>query len=694
MQHPAPDDWNTWDVRYHTAVVHPPSGIRIRAGIRTPDGRVIDDFTWRRGLVRLGHHTVDGGYAEVTVHCTEDCCGAARLRLRFAKTAPGVLSGSAELSGHTAGHAIVLRTDGFTDGRRPDLSAPAVFETPGELHFDVAKLRFGCGVAQGARPLDADLDAAGRKADAAALATSGLLGRAGEGYTRSLTWNTVLRSDGARVITPTSRDFVSRERRGFYGTWALHCWDTFFSGLTATWIDHDYARGIFGQMLEQATPQGFVPNRVCDDRGRTDDRSQPPVGAYTVLKAYRSTGLCDATRDRRLLTEAYDVLRDWHDWWPRARRGPHGLLAWGSDPTDDPGSATADSTKRESGMDDSPMWDEIAYDPRTHTMDLADVGLNALHAADAEAVADMAGLLQDAPTEQRLRAEHAATAARIEEHLWDEAAGHHRNLRADGGFDLHLAPSMLYPLLAGTPSAQRARRLAATLLHPELLGGSPPLPSVSRSDPGYDRHYMRGRVWGPVAFLAVEGLRRYGLRERAAAIADELLGMFRREWEEHSHVHENYPSGPDEDIHFFDARSDYLLTWGNLLAYLAMQELADPLPAGWRFGHPGRPAALHRLRLREGPLTVEAGHRLRVTLDGALLLDAPPRTVIEEYVRAPGEIRAVVHGPEAEVVFGVPAPAGAQARTAVRGRVGTTRVAADGTVRLTAGDGTAVRITL
>src|SRR6185369_7662656 len=67
MTIPEAAGWNTWDVRYHTGWTHLPGGLRLRFGLRGPDGTVFDGFTWRHGLVRLGHHTVDGRYAAVTV---------------------------------------------------------------------------------------------------------------------------------------------------------------------------------------------------------------------------------------------------------------------------------------------------------------------------------------------------------------------------------------------------------------------------------------------------------------------------------------------------------------------------------------------------------------------------------------------------------------------------------------------------
>jgi hypothetical protein len=65
-------------------------------------------------------------------------------------------------------------------------------------------------------------------------------------------------------------------------------------------------------------------------------------------------------------------------------------------------------------------------------MNRAGVGLNALHGADAEAPALMADRLSDRASADRLGPELAATRQRVEHLFWDETAGHHRNVRADG----------------------------------------------------------------------------------------------------------------------------------------------------------------------------------------------------------------------------------------------------------------------
>ncbi|MFD8819878.1 hypothetical protein ACFV23_52495 [Streptomyces sp. NPDC059627] len=381
---PVPTGWNTWDVRTHTGMNRLPDGPRVRFGVLGREGPVLDGFTWRDGLDRLGPHTVDGSYAEVTVRAAGH-----RLRLVFAGGPGDVLDVLAESTG-----VVVLSVEGLdaiekqTDlaaavraggirwtvatsapGRRIEGAATALvlaFDTEADVELRIAPAtsapRRGAGPYRSAAPPRGATShngaaaerrhSAARAAERTSLRSTGWLGDAADALTRAVTWNTVYAPDIGRVLTPTSRDFVSAERKGFYGTWALHAWDTFFTGLVASAVDRDYARGIFEQILPYADATGMIPNRISDDRGRTDDRSQPPVGALTVYQAYLAGGLSPGTRDTTLLDRTFPALLAWHDWWPRARRGPHGLLAWGSDPVaGDAASATLDRARRESGLD-------------------------------------------------------------------------------------------------------------------------------------------------------------------------------------------------------------------------------------------------------------------------------------------------------------------------------------------------------
>ncbi|EST33317.1 hypothetical protein M877_01955 [Streptomyces niveus NCIMB 11891] len=134
-----------------------------------------------------------------------------------------------------------------------------------------------------------------------------------------------------------------------------------------------------------------------------------------------------------------------------------------------------------------------------------------------------------------------------------------------------------------------------------------------------------------MAYLAVRGLRRYELTELSRPVVGALLRLFLDEWREHGHVRENYPATDGENLTGFEKRSDGLMAWGGLLAYLAFGELADARPDGWRFAHPGEPAELCNLPLGDGRLDIRAADRLTVALDGRVLLDMAPGVVVRGY---------------------------------------------------------------
>ncbi|MEV0719289.1 hypothetical protein, partial [Asanoa sp. NPDC050611] len=179
-------------------------------------------------------------------------------------------------------------------------------------------------------------------------------------------------------------------------------------------------------------------------------------------------------------------------------------------------------------------------------------------------------------------------------------------------------------------------------------------------------------------------VRRYGLDTHTRPIVDALLRLFLDEWTAHSHVRENYPVVPGEDVRPLAARSDGLMGWGGLLGYLAIQELADPRPDGWRFAHPGRPASVDGLALAEGRLAVRAGERLVVALDERPLLDAPAGVTVTGYERGPDVVRLRFSGAGDGLTIAVP-PA-AESRSEVNVRVGdhtaTRVVEAGGVVRI------------
>lgn len=692
----APPGWGSWEAAAVNALAHPPSGLALRLTLRDGTGACRDDFSWRDGLGRLGPHSGNGAYGRLTLGGGEalvesEFAGGEVLVWRLAPLPGGGASGIVVQVGAAWGrqarvwraggrlHAVcaderwtvMAHTGGPAsdangwDSLSPNVAAPADLAVPPGAELLIAAIPAGqaaCSVAAARR----HLEAARATHEAARLRSDGWLGDAVDGISQVVAWNTIWEPGAGRVCTPVSRDWC-RGGAHPWGSYVLFAWDTFFCALLAAPERPELAAANVRAMLAAQAADGMVPN-YASELLTCADHSQPPVGAYCVLRLYRGAALGDAGQSegslgRTFLAEVFPALLRWHRWWPAARDGNgDGLLEWGSTPIPaQPWTGNLQAAIFESGLDNSPLYDGAALCDMSHTMELADVGLNALYALDAWALSELAAELGESALAVELAAEHRAMGERINRELWDEASGVYRNRRWDGAFAPQLAPTSFYPLLTGlVPPERAARMLGEHLLHPDRFWGPQPLPSIARNSPAYaDQTYWRGRVWGPMNWLVGEGLRRAGFAQAGRALARASLNLFLGEWRAEGHIHENYhaESGDGDDV----PNSDPLYTWGALLPFLAVQELVDCAPwAGWSFGTgDGEPASIDGLRLAEGRLAVASSPAgLTVTLDGALrlALDVPARVsayreradgrsfVVEAPAQRAGTVRLTVGG--------------------------------------------------
>jgi len=299
-------------------------------------------------------------------------------------------------------------------------------------------------------------------------------------------------------------------------------------------------------------------------------------------------------KDKKILEDSFSELLRWHNWWFTKRDGNRdGLLEFGAHPSSErtaPDLEPIDFRIKailESGLDNSPMYDDVVFNEKTHTLELADVGLNSLYALDSWSLAEIASELGDKRKERRLREEYGRIKDRINAELWDETKGLYLNRYWNGKFSYRISPTSFYPLIAGVAPKDRAERMVREhLLNEKEFWGEYVIPSIAKDDAAFsDNAYWRGRIWGPMNFLVSEGLRRYGFDEAAHELARKSVKLFRREWEKESHIHENYNAltgeGEDDPL-----SSDPFYTWGAFLPYLGIQELIDVEPwGGLRLGN-------------------------------------------------------------------------------------------------------------
>lgn len=113
------------------------------------------------------------------------------------------------------------------------------------------------------------------------------------------------------------------------------------------------------------------------------------------------------------------------------------------------------------------------------------------------------------------------------EQLWDPYSGQyyprdfitHRLLKES-------TVATFLPLYAGTISQERANALVKLLENDQLFGSAYPVPSVAVSSPWFKpKGYWQGPSWVNMNWLIIDGLKRYGFKDHAAALSESTLEM-------------------------------------------------------------------------------------------------------------------------------------------------------------------------
>jgi hypothetical protein len=412
-------------------------------------------------------------------------------------------------------------------------------------------------------------------------------------------------------------------------------WDCFFGSLLTNVEDVAQTSASTRAILLSQSPNGVVPN-VDGGSGTSPDRSQPPIGSYVVWKNYRKN------QDKDMLEWAYPRLKLWHAWW-FANRGDgrpwrdgnrNGLLEWGSDKGSSfsvGGRGFLQGAKWESGMDDSPMYDDAVYDPNTYTMNLDDVGLNSLYALDSECLAKIAEILGQEDDGRRFTADYERIKSAMRQELWNEKDGIYENRYWDGHLSTRLSPTNLYPMLAGVATHEQAKRMVKEhLLNPKEFWGKYVIPTISRNDAAFeDQYYWRGDIWGPTNYLVYEGLNRYGEDEVALQFAEKSYDLFMDDWHANQHTNEQYYAWGGS------AGGDKHYSWGALLCLIPMEQYLDETPwDGLRFGalNPHATGDLSNISWNHHRYDVTIGpDRTVVQRDGEVRFDANAGVVLRDY---------------------------------------------------------------
>lgn len=579
--------WNTWYNNSMLSHVHLPEGFAVNVCFKSYGGYLRETFKVSKQYNRPeelipGLRSDDGFYTSIVVQY-EKC------RVRVESAADGedllLLITPEEIGGYlkfVIEAGVPWNRDGSVSregeqlagrcgGREFRLGATAAAEEDGYVMTTAPALVFSAdrplGVYSG-RPRSMEeivtLMAARRAEQLARVRQYGELADAFQAMQTILAWNTIYDAPNNRVITPVSRWWNA----AWWGGFVLFDWDTYFASYMFSLFNKELAYANAIEITKAITPQGFIPNYLAAGNNGSWDRSQPPVGSFIINEIYKKY------REQWLLDETYAELLSWNRWWVK-NRSIKGYLAWGSSVVEDKnyqGGTDFLGAILESGLDNSPMYDDIPFNEVTRTMELADVGLMSFYINDCKSLAEIAAVLGKKEDVRELEG-RARQFSDLLKTMWDEKAGIYFNRRTDTGqFNRKLSPTNFYPLLAGVPTQKQAERMIRDhYFNPSEFHGEFVLPSIAKDVPGYkDNAYWRGRIWAPMNFLVYMGLRRYNLPEARADLLDRSYQLLMKSWRVNGAIYENYNSETGEGD---DVRSaDSFYHWGALLTFLSFIE--------------------------------------------------------------------------------------------------------------------------
>ena len=362
-------------------------------------------------------------------------------------------------------------------------------------------------------------------------------------------------------------------------------WDSALIAIGYAHYDEDRAMRELAHLFDSQWSNGLVPQIVFNpefsdyfpgtrfwhaersldaprDR-KTSGVVQPPVHATAVLQIYRRAD--DEAKAREFLRYAFPKLKEWHEYLYRERDPEGEGLVYIRHPW-------------ESGMDNSPMWDQImqrlqlnedqipsyeradthtvsaedrptgaAYDRFAYLVKLfadrdydeakirekcpflvQDVLFNALLCRSERDLAQIARTLRKDPSPHEARAEKSARA--VDEKLWDEEHGTYLDydLAEERPLRVRFAPNFV-PLFADIPGEERAGRMVDCLENGgfRLSGeGITPVPSYDMRGFGFSPvQYWRGPVWININWFLMRGLRDYGYEKHAERLARAIVDL-------------------------------------------------------------------------------------------------------------------------------------------------------------------------
>lgn len=584
--------WNTWDNRSVLTHVMLPDGLALILGLEDTEEKIYEQqfFTGNRvpdtDRVRTIAHTPDGSFTHLTLTWQHF-----DIRVRTASQGDNlyiVVSQDGWVKGnlHIKNEMLydkkgqITVSDKQIKAKLPNKNITffvngqkAESDSSNALVFSLEKTVYISTQKLSDQEIKQKVDDAEKEWLKKCDAFGGLYSESGQVYSaiqNALNWLVVYDPQLDRLVTPVARTWAYGWGNGKPGGYVLFCWDNLF----AAWMhsieskELAYNEGI--QMCNHIDELGFVPNYAGPGGIMSRDRSQPPVGGMCIKKIY------ERYPEKWFLEYNFDKLLRWNRWWDENRNN-EGLLSWGSHPFK---SKTGDRREQiqnlhkaatnESGLDNSPMYDGVEFDTKTHMLKIQDVGLTGLYLMDCDALAYMAKELgrEKEYTEITERAQKYRKNMR---ELWDNDFGLYLNRHLESGkLSKRISPTNFYALNGQVATQSQAERMMKDhFYNPDEFWGDYIMPSCARNDTAYTGNtYWRGSIWAPMNLLVYWGMQNYYLPKAKHDMAEKSKTLLLKNWLEKGWIRENY----DAEIGGYNNRSEHFYHWGALLGMVYLVE--------------------------------------------------------------------------------------------------------------------------
>jgi Mannosylglycerate hydrolase MGH1-like glycoside hydrolase domain len=373
----------------------------------------------------------------------------------------------------------------------------------------------------------------------------------------TLSWNMIYDANNNRVLTTSSRKLNEK-----YGGYYIKSQDNYFAALMQAFESKSIAYGNAISVGSEITNEGFIPGYSAGINNKSFDHSCGPIGSLVCKMIY------DKYPEEWFLKEVYPNLITWNRWWDKKRNNKD-YLSWGSNPFQHiNNSNSAQAAMQESGMEDSPLFDDIEFNREINMFEQASVGLLSLYIADCNQLAEIAEILGFNDDVKELKDRSAKYTQKLEL-LWDDKSGIYKDLNLiNNKFSSLLTPQNFYPLLTGVPTKGQAQRM----INEHLLNYDEFLSNYMLASVNIDSDVWseRVKIYSSMNFLVYLGLKNYNFPEAEKILVEKSEQILMENIKEKKGYYETYNAFTGLGIP--NSESDNFHSNGGLLALMVLME--------------------------------------------------------------------------------------------------------------------------